>query len=102
MFENNKTVQKIWLAALLILPIILWILPGDFFDDSGFIICPSRAFFDIECFGCGMTRAVQHMHHFQYDDAVFYNTGVLAIYPALVIIWGLWVYRAWNRIKTLT
>jgi hypothetical protein len=77
MSKNKRNITVLWLIALLLVPIILWILPGDFFDDGDLIICPSRFLFDIECFGCGMTRAVQHMHNFQWDDAVYYNTGVL-------------------------
>lgn len=99
MFKNNKTVIILWLIALLSVPIILWILPGDYFDDGKLIMCPSRAWFDIECFGCGMTRAVQHAHNFQWEDAVYYNYGVLAIYPGLIFVWFTWVY---GSIKKLT
>jgi len=98
MNRDNKNVQRLWLLALLLVPIILWILPGDFFDDGELIICPSRFLFDIECFGCGMTRAVQHAHNFQWDDAIYYNTGVLAIYPALICVWCLWTYNALHQV----
>ena len=101
MFEDNKQVQWAWLILLLLTPIILWILPAGFFDESEVIICPSRLFFSIECFGCGMTRAVMHMHHLEISEAVFYNTGVLVIYPALVFVWGLWVYKAVRRLGLL-
>ncbi|MFK7807650.1 MAG: DUF2752 domain-containing protein, partial [Saprospiraceae bacterium] len=94
MLKNKRTVVTIWLVALLLVPIILWILPGDFFDDGEWILCPSRALFDIECFGCGMTRAVQHMHNFQWEDAVYYNKFVLAVYPGLAITWCIWTYNA--------
>ncbi len=39
-----------------------------------------------------------HMHHFDFDEAVFYNTGVLFIYPALVVVWCVWVYRSAKRL----
>lgn len=91
-----KRLEPVWLFALLIFPIVLWILPPDFFDE-GPAVCPSRVFFDIECFGCGMTRAVMHLHHFDYEEAFYYNYGVLLIYPALVIVWGFWVYTSANR-----
>lgn len=91
---NNKNFQRVWLAALLITPIVLWILPGDFFDDSEVITCASRLLFDMECWGCGMTRAVMHFHHFQFEDAVFYNAGVLFIYPFLIWLWYSWTKTA--------
>jgi len=101
MFEDNKIIQYLWLAALLIFPILLWLLPGDFFDYGDTVLCPSRLLFDIECFGCGMTRAIMHAHHFEFDDAVYYNTGSLLVYPGLIFVWCLWVYRAYKRIKSL-
>ena len=96
-FKRSKPVERIWLAALLLTPIVLWILPATFFDNDRFVVCPSRRFFDIECLGCGMTRAVMHMHHFQFEDALFYNLGSVVIYPALVVIWFSWVYQSLKR-----
>ncbi len=101
MFQKNKTVQTLWLGALLLAPIVLWFMPSTAFDDSDIIVCPSRLFFDIECLGCGMTRAVQHMHHFEWEDAAYYNAGVMLIYPALIVVWAIWVYRTWRRVKFL-
>jgi Protein of unknown function (DUF2752) len=87
----RKKIDKAWLVLLLIAPFVLWILPGDFFDNTGIEICPSKLFFNFECLGCGMTRAVMHMHHFQFEDAIFFNYGVVAIYPLLIVIWFIWV-----------
>lgn len=101
MFKDNRAVQTAWLTALLLAPIVLWLLPADFFDQGGIVTCPSRAFFDIECFGCGMTRAVMHMHHLEFADALFFNMGVVAIYPALVGVWGFWVYKAAGNLGLL-
>jgi len=92
-------VQKMWLTALLIFPIVLWILPGDFFDNTGLEICPSKIFLGIECFGCGLTRSVMHMHHFQFDDAVFYNGMGLVAYPILIVLWFTWVHKSYRLIN---
>jgi Protein of unknown function (DUF2752) len=97
----KKNIDKIWLPLLLLEPIVLWLLPGDFFDNTGFELCPSKALFNIECLGCGMTRAVMHFHHFEFSDAIFFNYGVVAIYPALVVVWFIWVKRAANRLGIL-
>ncbi|MCF8245192.1 MAG: DUF2752 domain-containing protein [Saprospiraceae bacterium] len=94
----KNTKDKIWLALLLLEPIVLWLLPSDFFDNTGIEICPSKLFFNFECLGCGMTRAVMHFHHFEFSDAIFFNYGVVAIYPALVVVWFIWVKKAATRL----
>ncbi len=95
----SKRGQQIWFAALLIFPFILWILPGDFFDNDGIVLCPSKLFFNIECYGCGITRSVMHMHHFQFDDAIFYNALGVIVYPGLIVTWTIWVWKAGKRLN---
>ena len=97
--RKNKKVLYGWAILLLLTPIILWILPSDFFDDSNVIVCPSRLFFNIECFGCGMTRAVMHLHHLEPDDAIYFNKGVFLIYPGLIFVWFSWLRGTWKLIK---
>ena len=87
----RTTVHKLWLIALLACPFVLWLLPADFFDSGNGIGCPSQLLLDIECLGCGMTRAVMHLHHFDFTEAIYYNIGVVAIYPFLVWLWYRWV-----------
>jgi hypothetical protein len=96
-FFKRPLVIKSWLVLLLMAPLVLWLLPADFFD-QGLVVCPSRVLFDLECFGCGMTRAVMYLHHLDIDQAVYFNPGVLLVYPALVMVWGRWVYRAWRAL----
>jgi hypothetical protein len=94
MTKRQKILQWAWLSLLILTPIVLWILPSDFFDGNEVILCPSRLFFDVECLGCGMTRAVMHMHHFEFEDAIFFNYGSVAVYPALGVIWVMWLVKA--------
>jgi hypothetical protein len=96
--KHDKAINAAWLVLLILAPLVLWLLPGDYFDsENGLILCPSRALFDFECLGCGMTRAVMHFHHFQFDDAVYFNRGSLIVYPALVAVWAVWTFKAWKK-----
>lgn len=88
--------RKGWFAALSLFPFVLWLLPAGFFDRTGLELCPSKFFFDIECFGCGITRAVMHLHHLDWREAVYYNNLVVIVYPALVATWFIW-WRAARR-----
>ncbi|MCB0695190.1 MAG: DUF2752 domain-containing protein [Lewinellaceae bacterium] len=91
-----------WIVLLAATPLILWILPADQFDqEGGAILCPSRLFFDFECYGCGMTRAVMHAHHMEWTEAVYFNYGVVLVYPALVILWLYWFRLALRAVGVI-
>ncbi len=85
-----------WLAALLAVPFILWWLPADHFDE-GESMCPSVLLFDVECHGCGSTRAVQHMHHFEWEEALYFHSLAPVIYVGLIALWTWWTYHAATR-----
>jgi len=95
----SKTAEKIWLTALIAVPVILWILPGDFFDNGKVGLCPSKLFFDFECLGCGITRAVMHFHNLQFSDAIYYNYGVVVVYPILIIMWLIFVKASMQNLR---
>lgn len=88
--SKQKTFAKARLAFLLALPIALWYLPADFFD-SGQSVCVSRLLFDVECYACGLTRAVMHLMHFDFAEAFYYNPLVVLVMPLLMLLWGIWV-----------
>jgi hypothetical protein len=83
---KNKIIKGFSLTILILFPIILFILPPDYFD-NGQSICASVLLFDIECYGCGMTRAVMHFIHFEFTKAIEYNKLVLLVFPLLTLLW---------------
>ena len=72
----------IWLA----LPVFLLIMPADYFD-HGLVICPSKRFLNLECPGCGLTRAVQHSIHFDFSEAWSLNRGIVLILPLMLLLY---------------
>ena len=89
-----------WLVVLLVTPFALWALPADYFDE-GESLCPSVQLFDVECWGCGSTRAVQHLHHGELGDALFFHSLAPGIYLLLVVLWSLWTFTTATRLGLL-
>ncbi len=88
----RKMVITTYFILLLVLPILLIILPSDFFD-NGQSVCFSVLLFDQECPGCGMTRGVQHLLHLDFMTAYQFNKLSLIVLPLLMFLWLKEVYR---------
>lgn len=85
------------LGGLVLAPILLLILPADYFD-SGESVCLSVRFFDQTCYACGLTRAMQHMIHLHFTEAYTYNKLVLVVFP---LICALYLKEVWVTLKWL-
>jgi hypothetical protein len=98
MFFSRKAVKWVGLAVWLALPVFLLAMPADYFD-YGAAVCPSKRFLNLECPGCGMTRAVQHAIHFDWESAWKLNRGIVLIIPALFILYihvlGKMLHKDW-------
>jgi len=86
---ENKQKQKIYfyglISFLVLLTITLLILPETFFD-KGQSICISMLLLKRECYGCGMTRAIQHLIHFDFRTAYGYNKLAFIVFPMFVFL----------------
>lgn len=89
---NRK--QKGYLAIffLLLIGIILRVLPADYFDE-GQSLCLSVIILDKQCYGCGMTRAVQHIIHFDFATAAEYNKLAFIVVPLGVFMVAKEIYN---------
>lgn len=85
----KKVLDWATLLFLLLTPLFLLVLPADYFD-TGQTICPSKRLFNIDCPGCGMTRASMHLIHFDFDSAVYYNALCFVVVPILAFFWIKW------------
>lgn len=64
------------------------LLPADFFD-SGQSLCLSVQLFGQTCYGCGITRAIQHALHLDFKMAYAFNPLVAIVLPLLILAWAL-------------
>lgn len=92
-----KFVKIIVLVVLLAVPVVLFFLPIDFFD-QGTSLCPSKRWLDIECLGCGLTRAVMHFIHFDFQGAWAFNKLSFIVVPAGALYW---IYQVRKIVKDL-
>jgi hypothetical protein len=84
-------------TAIVALPVFLLILPADFFD-SGQTVCLSVLLFNVQCYGCGMTRALMHLLHLDFSGAWAFNPLSYLALPALFWLWMQSVqYLNWHR-----
>lgn len=104
MDTTTKPSKKIWLGIKLFfyiaIPIALLILPADFFDD-GPPMCLSVILLKTECLGCGMTRGIMHLIHFEFTEAAYYNVGSFVIFPLLAFFWAKWFLADLKKFREL-
>jgi hypothetical protein len=82
----SKPIRKARVTLYIIFPIVLWLLPADFFD-HGPEICLSQFILHTSCYGCGISRAMMHLLHFDLQAAMAYNKLSLIVLPLLIVIW---------------
>lgn len=76
----------------------LLFVPASYFDE-GDSICLSVVFFDIECYACGMTRAIQHLIHFDFEAAYYYNKLSFIVLPLIIYLYVSEVIKFIKRYK---
>lgn len=93
----NRYLNLVYLILLLLIPIVLIILPANYFD-QGQSICVSVLLFDKNCYACGMTRAVQHLIHFDFQQAYTFNKLVFIVLPLLIISYLKTIKKIYKKI----
>ncbi|NJM80856.1 MAG: DUF2752 domain-containing protein [Flavobacterium sp.] len=82
----RKTFFYLRNSIVIIAPFVLLLLPVDFFD-TGESICLSKVLAGVECYACGLTRAVMHFIHFDFAKAIEYNWLCVIVVPMLFPLW---------------
>lgn len=88
------------LILLIALPLTLLSLPASFFD-TGKSICIITNFTGQSCPGCGLTRAIMHLIHLDFETAFAYNMLSFIILPIILFLWiskiRLYIKRVFNN-----
>jgi hypothetical protein len=99
--ERQKIFRSIsTLILLFVIPIIVVLLPEDYFD-KGKSICLSKLIFNQECYACGISRACLHLINFNFERAFEYNMGSFLILPIFGILWLSWIRDEKKNLKLL-
>lgn len=77
-----------------------WSLPADYFD-QGEPVCISVRLFDMECWGCGLTRSIQHLMHGEWQESLDYHPLGWLIFLLLGLLLLLWFRKGWYSWKKL-
>lgn len=88
---RSRPVTVIWL----LLPLAVYLVPPEWVY-GGRSLCLFRNIFGVECWGCGMTRAIYSAMHLDFRLAWEYNPLVVVAFPLLVWLWG---KESWSRIR---
>lgn len=97
----NKIISskyKFYFSGLLLIPLVLLVLPADFFD-TGRAACLSVILFDKTCYGCGITRAVHHLIHLEFLEAYNFNKLVVIVFPLISYLYLKEIVRVYFRMK---
>jgi hypothetical protein len=97
--QASVALSRVMLALIIVTPIVIFLLPIDFFD-HGKPMCLSQILFDVECYGCGLTRACKHLMHLDFESAFYYNMGSFLVLPLVGILWVKWGIQVYRSLKS--
>lgn len=82
----NKITRKKHLLIVWVSPLLLCFLPLRLILNNK-TICIWKNLFDIDCLGCGITRSILLVFHFEFSKAYECNSFVFITFPLISIIW---------------
>lgn len=84
---NFYTIKKYILITLYFsVPVVLYMIPLDWLNKQH-TICLVKNIFGVNCFGCGITRAVISGLQLDLIKAIEYNKMVVIVLPMLIYVW---------------
>ena len=84
--KSNNCKNITLLFAYIILPIILFYIPLEWLNKQH-SICLIKNIFGVECYGCGITRAIISGVQLDFTKAIEYNKMVIIVLPLFIYEW---------------
>lgn len=84
-YKHRKNLAKLTLVLLTIAFVVLLILPATYFD-TGRAMCLSVILTNKQCYGCGLTRGIQHLIHFDFAGAWQFNKLSFIVLPLAIFL----------------
>ena len=96
---QTETLSKLTkLLILVLIPVVLYAIPLENIC-NGNTICIFTNVFGVECWGCGITRAIFSALHLRFCDAWEYNRLFVVVLPLLLFLWLRAVVRQLQNFK---
>lgn len=95
---GSSLTDKCLFALCLSLPFVLYLIPRHWIYE-GHSICLFRNLFGIECWGCGMTRALFSVLDLHFTEAWNYNSAIVIVIPMLIWLWGRELHRLYRAAR---
>ena len=86
------------LFLLILIPLTLILLPADYFD-NGNSLCIHYLITGKQCYGCGITRAIQHLIHGEFTKAWQFNKLSFIVFALLLYLWLKYVVKIIQKIR---
>ena len=77
---------KLLVFLYIVFPIVLFMVPLDWLHKQP-TICLVKNIFGVNCFGCGITKAVISGVQLNFTKAFEYNKMVIIVLPMLMYVW---------------
>jgi hypothetical protein len=86
------------LLGLTIFPFLLYLVPL-YWLNKQHSICLIKNIFGVECYGCGIARAIISAIQFNFVSAYEYNHLIIIVLPILIYLWVKMIINTIKQIK---
>jgi hypothetical protein len=83
---KGNSYNQLYSIVILIMPILLYFIPVEWLNKQA-TICLFKNILGIECYGCGITRAIISGVQLNLRSAFQYNQMIVIVLPLLTYIW---------------